>query len=327
MTSPVHVLLNPSAGRAAGLRARLERGLAERSVDFELHFTEGPGHARELAGSAADQGAPMVVAVGGDGTVHEAADGLLMGVAEGDSTRTSLAVVPAGTGNDFAKLIPGLVGFERALDAVAAGRTLPFDAGRASWEGGQEHFVNGAGTGIDVEVVRQVRRMRSLPGVLTYAVALGRALRRFRPVQLTVRADGADVSRRVMILAVGNGACIGGGFRVCPPARPDDGVLDLCIVRELGVFGIARTVPRVLRGTHGRLPDVVMRRVREVRIESEGGTALYFQLDGELREPAAATWLHIAVRPGVLRVVAPAVTAPAAASAATLRAARAAGGA
>ena len=107
-----------------------------------------------------------------------------------------------------------------------------------------------------------------------------------------------------MIIAIANGRCIGGGFHVCPEARPDDGVLDTCIVNEVGLLGIGAIMPRLLRGRHGSHPAVSLGHAREVRVRATGEESLFFQLDGELREPPGARELAVTIAPAALRVLA-----------------------
>jgi YegS/Rv2252/BmrU family lipid kinase len=296
--------VNPQAagGRAGRLAPHALEGLRARGLAVDVRETTAPRAAADLALVAAREGAAMVIALGGDGTVHEVADGLIRSAASAED-RPALGVIPAGTGNDFAKLIGVERSIERALDVVARGATRTWDVGVARWDGGQEIFVNAVGTGIDVEVVRQLERLPRMPGVASYLIALLRALRRYRPVSLEVSVDGVATSRSVMIIAVANGRCIGGGFHVCPDARPDDGMLDTCVVDEVGLLGIARIMPRLMKGRHEAHPRVSIGKAREVRIAARGEQDLFFQLDGELREPQGARELHVAIDPGALRVL------------------------
>lgn len=304
MPRTCHVVLNPTSGGGLGrrLRGEVERELEVRGIAFTLTETARRGHAVEIARAAAESGADVVVAAGGDGTIHEVANGIL---AAADSGRpaAALGVIPIGTGNDFAKLLEGGLDRGRAYEALAAARTVDFDVGAVEWEGGREYFVNGMGTGVDVEVVRQMERLPRLPGVVSYLAALVRAVLGFRAIPLRIALDGRADERRVMIIAIGNGPCLGGGFWVTPRARPDDGRFDVCIVDDLNYYRIARTIPRVMRGTHDGLPDVSLRTARVIELEAGGAQPLFFHLDGELREPAAARRLRVEVRPAALRVV------------------------
>lgn len=301
----VRVILNPAAGGGAGarIRARLERGLDASGVDYALSETTGPGHAVRLAAAAVGQAAEIVVAVGGDGTIHEVANGLLDASQAQGRAVPALAVVPTGTGNDFAKVVEGGAEPDRMSDLLRGGTPRRLDVGRVRWADGTEYFVNGMGTGIDVEVVRQIERLPRLPGAAGYLIGLLRALAGYRPIPLRLRLDGELLERRVMIAAIGNGVCIGGGFYVCPAARPDDGRFDVCIINDLGYMGIARTIPRVMRGTHRELPGVEMHQARVIEIEAADDARLFFQLDGELREPVGEPRVRIELLPRRLPVL------------------------
>lgn len=280
----MRVILNPAARHGAGrrLRAVIEQELAGRRLDFDLVQTEGPGHAVELARSAVAAGITQVVAAGGDGTVHEVVNGIMSAPGE----TPALGLIPIGTGNDFVKMVPGSSSPSEAYDTLAAGRVAAVDVGVARWADGSEYFINAMGTGIDVEVVRQMRRSGWMPGMMIYLAALMRALVKYRPVGVTIDVDGVEARGRIMILAVCNGPSIGGAFRVCPAARPDDGILDACLVRQIPLHRIVRVVPRVLRGTHTDQPGVSMHRGSLIRVSADTAGPLPFQLDGELREAA-----------------------------------------
>jgi diacylglycerol kinase (ATP) len=298
----MRIILNPMARHGAGRRIRhaIERELDRRGVHYDLVQTEGPGHARELAGDAARAGIRRIVAAGGDGTVHDVANGILAAAVDG----ATLGVLPIGTGNDFVKVLPGTATRPAAFAALSAGRTIRVDVGRASWDDQVEYFTNAMGTGIDVEVVRQLRRSRYLPGGATYVAALIRALVRYRPMAVALEIDGRTVRRRIMNLAVCNGTSIGGSFRICPDARADDGLFDVCLVDEMPVLRNALMVPRVLTGTHVGRHGVTMDRGAAVHLTLVQGGPLLFQLDGELREaPDGAAGIRIDLLPLRLNVI------------------------
>jgi YegS/Rv2252/BmrU family lipid kinase len=298
----VAVILNPASGGGAGRRQRalIESGLAERGVSASTFETGASGDALNLARDLAEAGTSVVVAAGGDGTVHEVANGLLRASVEVPST---MGVIPVGTGNDFVKVVPGARTFEQALDTIARGNARSFDVGRVRWHDQDEYFVNGMGTGIDVEVVRQLGRVPQLPGPVKYLVSLIRALLYYKPVNLRAIVDEQRLEQSVMIIAVGNGICQGGGFYLAPEASPSDGQLDVCVVDRLGLPGIARVITRVMRGTQKGDPAVLMRTARSIRFEAADDRPLFFHLDGELREPPGLRSLEIEIVPAALPVL------------------------
>ncbi|MFW6200864.1 MAG: diacylglycerol/lipid kinase family protein, partial [Gemmatimonadota bacterium] len=273
---------------------------------------------------AVDAGREVIVAVGGDGTVHEIAQGLLGPVQEGrppderSDAVPSLAVVPIGTGNDFFRMVGASRDPDEALNVALRGTRSRFDVGVARWDGGHRYFVNLLGLGVDVEVLRRRRAFGRLPGLAQYLAALLTAVLRFEPFSVRIRLDGRgkgegpegeaedreELVRAMHLAAVTVGPSAGGGFLLNPGATPDDGLLDLCLVEALTYPQIARYIPRVIRGTHADLHVVELRRFRRGRIERSTGQPFWFQLDGELMaEPVPS--IEIEVMPGALPVLVP----------------------
>ena len=298
MTRVVRVILNPAAGggRAGRTAAAIERELASRGIVADVVLTSARGHATELAAQAADDH-DIIVAAGGDGTIHEVANGLLS--VPSARRRARLAVLPIGTGNDFARLLGGHR-LEHAFDCILRGRPRDLDVGLVRWDDKEEYFINGMGTGIDVEVVRQIARIPRFRGVTGYLIGVLRALRVFEPIRARLRVDGVNIDRRVMIVGVGNGVSQGGGFYITPAATPDDGRLDLCVIEAMSLPRVVVTLPRLLRGRHVNLSAVTMMTFERLEIETDA--PLFFQLDGELREPAGVHRLTVDVQRGALPV-------------------------
>jgi diacylglycerol kinase (ATP) len=292
------VVVNPAAGRGSAARVRplVEAGLRRAGVRFEVAESAGRGHAAELAAGAVAAGWPAVVAVGGDGTVHEAANGLLR--AAGDGPAVPLGVVAVGSGNDFARLAGIPDDPAEAVRRLAESTPRAVDAGTVNGE----WFTNGVGIGLDARVAIEVDRRRRLRGVAMYLAALPAALRAWWPPRIRLEVDGEVVSDRPMTLVtVGNGARHGGGFWICPDARIDDGLLDVCACDELGTLGILRFLPKVMRGTHVGASCVRMHQARHVRVTSPDPLPVH--ADGEIVAEDAHD-LDILIHPGRLLILA-----------------------
>ncbi len=289
------MVLNPVAGRGAAARALdpIAREFHRQGWAVHVERTEGPGHATELAARAAGAGVTRVVAVGGDGTVHEVANGLLR-----HGSDVTLGVVPIGSGNDFAKLV-GVYRHSpvRAVRRLVTARTATFDAGRV----GDEYFVNSMGFGFGPAVVRVRNAMPGLSGFASYFVPVIRAFAGFRPPRLEIRAAGFSETGYMMMVEVCNGTTAGGSYRFAPDAQPADGRLDVCLVRRVSLPRFLLAVPRVMRGTHAGMREVALFQTREVTIRSLDGPLL-LHLDGELREPAASQ-CTVRVAPARLKVM------------------------
>jgi YegS/Rv2252/BmrU family lipid kinase len=258
----------------------------------ELRTTTRAGQEVEFARDACNEGWPVVVAVGGDGTVHGVANGLL----DADAG-TVLGHVPIGTGNDFAKLLglrPGDAGGN--LRRVLEGTVRRFDVGRAL----DEFFINGMGIGFGAEVVRQTLRMERLRGFALYLVAVYRSFWAFEPIGLNVRTEEHREDSKMTMLEISIGICAGGGFHLTPDAEPDDGLFDVCVIREVSTMQFLRYVPRVIRGTHGDLEPAHIFRTAALDIESDRPMTVHF--DGELRLPERQD-VHVTLVPDALPVL------------------------
>ena len=306
-TEPIRLIINPAASGGRGRRAALEllEVLDARALRYEARYTEAPGHAADLAGEALDAGVEAILVVGGDGTMHEVAGGLL---ARGGGALPPVAMFPVGTGNDFFRM----VGVDRSAAAVA--RTLEdgtvehFDVGRVRWENGERIFVNLFGVGVDVEVLRCRARFSRLSGLAQYLAALIHALMTFRAPEIRIEVGGADgesITGRTMLSAVTVGPSIGGGFMINPGARATDGRLDLCHVPALNWLQISVLVPRIIRGTHVGMDLLTMCQLEEARVARTDGRPVWFEIDGELA-PEPARELQVRVLPGALPVMVPA---------------------
>jgi diacylglycerol kinase (ATP) len=291
------VVVNPASG--GGRTARLWRSLPARLRSAGLHFeaaeTSGPGSATELARGAAAAGWPLVVAVGGDGTVNEVVNGLVQ--ADGPS-RATLGVIMAGRGRDTAGNLGIARDHEAAIRRLVHGDEILVDLGVAEWPtGARRVFLNSAGAGFDAAAAARAVSIR-MPGTVPYLLGALGALRAHRAVPATVRLDGQLAwTGSMTMVAVANGPRFGGGMRIAPAARPDDGLLDLIVVGDLPRWELLAWLPTVYWGAHLRHARVRAAQGRSVEVETEVPVPVH--LDGEL---AGTTPLRITVRAGGLRV-------------------------
>ncbi|MGH8687440.1 MAG: diacylglycerol/lipid kinase family protein [Burkholderiales bacterium] len=288
------VIVNPAAGRGRVRREwpLLAGRLKSASVDFEVAETQRPGEAVELAQQAA-KSYDVVVAAGGDGTVHEVVNGLLR--AGGGA---AFGVLPLGSGDDFVKMLAPRDPVER----LAAPRIVAHDAGIIRAAGGARFFANGMDIGFGAHGAYNVRKVpRFLKGFGAYLGTLAITLVRYPIHQVTLRLDGgAPISQATAMAAVMNGRAFGGSFQVCPDARADDGLLDVFLADGIGRLAILGLVPKILRGTHRGDPRIQLMRARRVELESP--TPLLVEADGEIAFEDALR-LEIEVLPGALRVL------------------------
>ncbi|HKV83037.1 MAG TPA: diacylglycerol kinase family protein [Ktedonobacterales bacterium] len=271
------VILNPksNSGRAERLRGPLERALA--GGRGALTLTKAPRDAERLARDAAESGRDVVV-VGGDGTITEAANGVL---AAGATVR--LGVVPAGSGNDYAYETLKLPHEPlRALEIALTGDARPMDVGQVNGR----YFLNALGVGLDANIAAAAEKLKRYPFMrgqtLYWAASLRELLFHYNLCpQLTVRYDDQPGERRVYALAaVSIGPTYGGGFRINPDADPHDGYFDLCTIWKPSLPRALRLLPMVEKGKHLREKEVARARVRHIVMEAD--RLIHAHLDGEV---------------------------------------------
>ena len=307
-----HVLLNPAArgGRNRALAAPLARHLAEAGVEAAIHETLAPGDAERMAHTFGLGGALVVVA-GGDGTVHEAVNGIV-------GTEGTLAVLPMGTGNDYATALGMDADLATACRQLATAPHRAIEVGHVWWadaRGGTHERVaaNCLGMGFDAHAAGVAAETKWLGGRAAYLAAVFRTLWAWRRPTLRVRVRTTGGESEVaydgplFLCEVGLGHSVGGGFLITPDAVLNDGLLDVCLVRHVRTARALHLLPQTFSGAHVTAPEVTMGRVAALSLAVEAG-AVGIQTDGEVLTLDAVD-IRVEVRPGVLRVIAPSLRA------------------
>jgi diacylglycerol kinase (ATP) len=292
----VAVVANPTSGRGKGAKLIPEVDALLRSlgVDHTMHICATPEDPERFARQAAHGGAAIVAALGGDGQVGMCANGVI-------GTGAALAVIPAGTGNDFARHI----GLDRK-DPLAATRLLAdpttkqIDVVRVSTPERERYFVNVGGAGFDSEVNAHANQVRRLKGTPKYIYSTFVTLARFTAGSFTVTIDGERHDLPAMMIAVGNGSSYGGGMLVTPEARVDSGTLDVCVIGRISKLNFVRTFPKVFKGRHVDHPAVTMLRGKSVEITADRTFQVF--ADGELVGSLPVTFV---IEPAALPLVVP----------------------
>jgi len=293
------VVVNPAsgAGRAGRRWPALARALVAAGVRFEAVVTTHPGHATTLAAEAVRAGYRRVLAVGGDGVLHEALNGIMQQDVVAP-TGLCLGAAPLGSGNDSARAQRIPADPEGTARCVAAGKVAAQDVGRLDFPSGPPgqqscYFINVAGAGLDAYVLE--RLPHRVPRRLAYVLGVLRSLATFRPPSIQVEFDGRRRSSTLLLALVALGPYCGGGMHLAPMAATDDGMLDLLLVHPLR---LPAELVKLRRLFDGRLPEEPFSeyfRVRELRIAAEPAAGV--QADGQLvgRTPCVATLLPQAI--------------------------------
>ncbi len=305
--APIAAVLNPVAGngRAGRHLNRIRRWFECRGLNVALHLSEDFSHLVALATDLA-RSFRTVLAIGGDGTVHGVANGLLAAGVE-----ASLGIIPLGTGNDLTRALDWPTNPEQAVQELSTARSSKIDYGMAGWideqgRRGSTAFVNAVGVGFDAAVAASARSYKIMPGSIgAYLVSVLQTLGSWSSPGAVVEwdADGEQVlCGKLLLMTVSNGTRVGGGFYLTPDAIPDDGLLDMCLVRNAPARRVLQILPRVIRGGRGPAnePEVDITRLTQVRLVVDAPMPLH--ADGEILEERIRE-ITVEVVPGGLSVL------------------------
>jgi diacylglycerol kinase (ATP) len=293
----VAVIINPISGTGGRLHVARDRAelaaalIAGRGCESQIFITERPGHGRELASAALAQGASLVLAWGGDGTVNEVGSALAFRDA-------SLAIVPSGSGNGLARELRIPFDPVSAIDVALRGRERRIDAGELDGR----LFFNVAGIGLDARIAHRFAADGLVHrGFRRYATITVRELFTYKPDYHTIVTDGRTLHARTLLIAIANARQYGNGALIAPEAQLDDGRLDVVVVAARSPLAALVQVPRMFSGRIAAVPGVTMSSAVDIQVTS--GQPVLYHVDGEPYTGAAV----VAARPwpGALRVVVP----------------------
>ena len=299
MTKRVGLVVNPTSGKNRGMSLGIEVAQRMRAAGHDVVdlSDETYAAARDRALGAIAQGLDVLAVVGGDGMVH-------LGVDLAAETKTTLAIIAAGTGNDVARGL-GLPVHDpvRAADLVSTGVPRTIDAVRHVDVHGERHWYVGVlGAGFDSLVNERANTWPWPKGQMRYNLAILRELPLFKAIPYVVTVDGVRHETKAMLVVVGNGPSYGGGMQVLPDAQFDDGLLDVLLLHEISTVEFLKVFPKVFKGAHVGHPAVEIIRGTSVTLEAAGIVAY---ADGERFAPLPLT---VEVVPGAVTVLAPAAT-------------------
>ena len=297
--------MNPaSSNGSTGKRwPELAHRAAQLGLQGETLFSDRPGHLIELAEQATRDGAEVVVAVGGDGTLNEVVNGLMHSGAAAE-----LATIPLGTGMDFVRTYSIPNRFEDAVRTALSDTTRTIDVGRVSyrtWSGqGAERFVANVGSvGMSAAVAQRANGMsKALGGKTTFFYALVRVFLEWENTHVRVELEDGEVREaRMHDVIVANGRWHGGAMLLAPDAEPDDGLFDVVLIGDVTKLDFVTTSPKIYKGTYVRHPKVEVLRTKAITVDAP--ESLPIELDGE---QVGTTPARFEIVPRALRVRVPA---------------------
>jgi YegS/Rv2252/BmrU family lipid kinase len=274
-----HIVINPTSGggRTAKLQTAILQHIERRiGKTYSLCVTQKPKDAMRSVAEALESGCTHILVVGGDGTIHEAVNGLMQNGFEA-ARNCTLGIISSGSGQGVALSLGLPRSLAQQIELALCGETVAVDAARISFVDANglacdRYFINECQIGIGAEVVRKTTPGRKrMGGRLAYGLRTLSLLFRYESSRLSVWVDGQEhVSRQLMGVVIGNGPITAGGMQLTPNAVLNDGALDLLIIQEQSVLQRIRSFSRIYNGRHVFLPTFESLKGRSVRIESEG---------------------------------------------------------
>lgn len=297
MRLKTRVIVNPESnqGRTRRRWAEIREGLRHFVKEFRYDFTEKPFEAIELARAAIKDGSELIIGVGGDGTMHEIANGFYED-ARIINPETSLGIVPSGTGCDLTKSLNIPVGLKNALKVITEAPSARIDVGRARFRSSsgatmERVFLNIADFGIGGEVVRKVNQRRLERRASSYVRCLVETMIQYRNKRLGIKIDGRDLPEgEYLIGAIANGRVFGKGMKVAPQAMLDDGLFDTILVKGMRFLEFCRHGWKLINGSHLSHPKISLIRGRRVEATPRGEESVLLELDGEQLGTLPATF-------------------------------------
>ncbi|MCA9858375.1 MAG: diacylglycerol kinase family lipid kinase [Thermomicrobiales bacterium] len=291
------IIVNPKAsgGKAIKKLPEISTVASHIAPEYMLHVTGSIEDARVRANEFAALGVERIVAVGGDGTFNEVANGILE-----SGRRVELGIVPAGTGCDLPRTLAVPTSIKDALEFALTGAARPMDVGLARTSTTERHFLNVAGLGFDAKVADRAQRKKHLSGKKAYIAALAQSLTDFGHIDVSIEVDGTTIETKAVFVSIANAQYLAGGFHFAPMAVIDDGLLDLAIISDISLPGFLKAVPSVVRGKHLNNPHWSHYPTTHVRVTS--ATPALVQLDGEIAGTSPA---EFSVVPRAIDIVAP----------------------
>lgn len=271
------IIVNPKAagGKAIKNLPEISSLASTFASEYLLHVTSSIEDARLRASEFANLGVERIVAVGGDGTFNEVANGILE-----SGKRVPLGIVPAGTGCDLPRSLGIPTSIKDSLSFALTRDPRPMDVGLAKTSSVERYFLNVAGLGFDAKVAQRAQAKKRLSGKSAYIAALAESLTDFGHIDVRIEVDGQVIETRAVFVSVANAQYLAGGFHFTPMARIDDGRLDLAIISDISLPAFVKAVPSVYRGKHLAHPNWVHMTATHVRVTS--ATPALVQLDGEI---------------------------------------------
>lgn len=268
-------IINPAAGKGKSIELIpfIQGCFRDRAGDeLIIEITKYPGHAAEIARVHSSAGECRVYSIGGDGTVNEIVNGIA-------GTSAALGVIPTGSGNDFIRSLCPETDVKKVLAGTINGIEKSIDLAKVN----DKYFVNISSIGFDANVVYNAIKFKKKPGItgsMAYLLSIIYTVFKHKICNIRIDIDGKQIRVNALLAAIANGRYYGGGMMPVPQAVIDDGLLDICLVKEVSRLKILSLFPKYMKGRHGVIKQVSFHKGKRIRIE--GAEDLCLNIDGEI---------------------------------------------
>ncbi|MDI9475553.1 MAG: diacylglycerol kinase family lipid kinase [Bacillota bacterium] len=265
-------IVNPIAGKGKAKRTiPIIKEIMENSKhSYQIKITEKVGDGQLFAEEAKVKDFHTIVSVGGDGTLHEVVNGMAGGIQR-------LGIIPAGTGNDFARSLNIPSDAEDAMEVLIQGKAVSIDLGRLD----DKYFINFCSVGLDALIAEEANKIkRYFSSTYSYVIGVIKALGKFKSLKVELMIDDKKYDEEVMLVAVCNGAYYGGGMKIAPQAEVSDGQFDICVVSKMPKLRLLLLFPTIFKGKHIKYDEVKIYRGKSVQVFS--GENMHVNADGDI---------------------------------------------
>lgn len=268
-------IINPIAGKGKAItfKDKIHELFKDSDEPYEIIVTEECGQAINKVRDIVEKEDCRIYSIGGDGTLNEVLNGMV-------GSNSSLAIIPAGSGNDFARILYGNLNDDDILEKLINGEEKVIDVAKVN----DRYFLNIASVGFDACVVsnaREYKKYKFVTGPMAYGISLIKTLFTFKHMNLEFEIDNEHINSDMYLIAVANGKCYGGGIKIAPNAKIDDGLLDIYAIKKPKLYRLVRFLPKVISGKDvSDIEEITYKKLKNMRIKSEKEISV--NIDGEI---------------------------------------------
>jgi len=276
---PTFLIFNPRSGAGKNIKLvpHVIAHFKAKNIPFEYRVTTGPDDARKIA-SQVKNTFDIIVAAGGDGTVNEVVNGI-------GGSNCILGILPLGSGNDFARTMRYPRHINECLQVLSEQQIRTIDLGlievvNSNSEKKKKYFINSVGIGLDAQVASEAGRINWIRGLPKYSIAALNVVFGYQAESSVVSSADFESTGKHLLISVGNGKSSGGGFYLTPDALVNDGLLDVCMAKNLTMLDVLKIFPFVFAGKHGRFGKIEMKRAKKLLVRADADLPVH--VDGEV---------------------------------------------